>query len=192
MKHRDCWFPEGCAIPFFCAQNHCSFPEVWCVANDPWHACLWPGIQSYRLGAVLWWVFSNRETTLLSVQWNQEWVHVTEESRHARQGDDRVLCAQVWRHRAGPTHWLCSLLARQPCTNHLALLTLTFLYSKMHTIPVYMFMVAIIKSIIIRNLQNPCLGPQRCWVVRWYDLQVYRSFKGKRTIVNIQALVAFS
>lgn len=149
---------EKAVLPFSCTQNHCSFPGVWCVANDPhWTWPLWAGILSHKLGSVVWWVFFNRDTTLLWAKWNQEWLNVTEESGHGRQGNDRVPLVQVWILKTEPPHWLYSSFARQPGTNCLTLLPLTFLYSKMHIIRVCMFMVAMIKSIIIRNLKNPCL-----------------------------------
>ena len=47
---------------------------------------LCPSVQSHRLGAVVWWVLSNRDTTLLSVQWNQKWVGPLLQRRHVMQG----------------------------------------------------------------------------------------------------------
>lgn len=46
-------------------------------------------------------------------------------------------CVLMFGVRAQPPHWLHYLLATLPCTNHLALLTLTFIYSKVHTISIY-------------------------------------------------------
>ena len=135
MKHRDCRFSKGCTIPFFCAL----FPPGRMVfAEDPCHARLCAPVFSLTNCAVVWWVLSNRDTTLLSVQWNQEWAGPLLQRWHVMQG--RVMtgcCVLLFGVRARPPQWLHYLLATLPCTNHLALLTLTFIYSKVHTISIY-------------------------------------------------------
>lgn len=134
-----------------------SFSQTWCVR-----------------GLIL----SNRGPVLLCGKWNQG-VHVTMNLCQVRWCDDRVACAQFWSQRAQSTHRLCSLLTRQPYTNHLAFLNLTFLYSKMYTVGVHMFMVVMVKVLSLESYRIHVWGPRRYWVVGWCDLQVYYLSKGK-------------
>ena len=134
-----------------------SFSQTWCV---------------------VWLIFSNRGPVLLCRKWNQG-VHVTVKLCQVRRCDDRALCAQLWGQSAQSTYWLCSFLTRQPYTNHLAFLNLTFLYSKMYTVGIHMFMVVMVKALSLEGYRIHVWGPWRYWVVRWCDLQVYYLSKGK-------------
>lgn len=46
-------------------------------------------------------------------------------------------CVLMFAVRALPPRWLHDLLAALLCRNHLALLTVTFIYSKVYTISIY-------------------------------------------------------
>ena len=160
MKHRDCRFSKGCTIPFFCAL----FPPGRMVfAEDPCHARLCAPVFSLTNCAVVWWVLSNRDTTLLSVQWNQEWAGPLLQRWHVMQG--RVMtgcCVLLFGVRARPPHWLHYLLATLPCTNHLALLTRSSIVKCIQS--VYMFMVAIIKKYYHQKLTESMF-----WVTEMLD-----------------------
>lgn len=78
-------------------------------------------------------------------------VHATVESCTGSWGNDRVERVQVWSQRAGPPWQLCLRKLPGP-------LTLTSLYSKMHTVRVHMFMVAIIKVLSLETYRIHVYG----------------------------------
>lgn len=109
----------------FYPSVHDPYLEVACIAGKFFFyvPC------SYKLSAIVCWVFSSRDRTSLFVKRRQEWwphyksclgapvaqlvsARYLYKSCLAKLGDDRLICAQVWRQRTDPYPWPCSSLVR--------------------------------------------------------------------------------